>query len=110
MAELARFFKGYFRNLDRTFECTLPANSEDHFYSMYSFSDSRIDRVEHLGFHKVEIYAVPTEIKFHVPTLPIYDFTPESWGYDFLYSYFAKQIRKIEREIEEQNRRDYGYD
>lgn len=110
MAEFARFFKGYFRNLDGTFEYTLPANSEDHFYNMYSFSDYRIDRVEHLGFYKVEIYGTPTEITFSVPALPIYDFKPESWGYGFLHDHFAKQIREIERQIEIENRRNYGYD
>lgn len=104
----ARFFKGYFRNLDGHFEDILPANSKDHFREIYKRSDLRINDVEYEGFHKVDLYQYEGEIIFDVPTLKN-NFNSQSWGYKFLYDYFPKEVRKLELEIELENKRQYGW-
>jgi hypothetical protein len=107
MATSVRMYRGYFRNLDQNWIVILPAASTSSFYDLYQSNNYRIDNVEYLNFHAVNIDFNLEDIFFYIPSLNI-QFNSESQGYNFLYSYFSIQIREIEKARQEAYKDMYG--
>jgi hypothetical protein len=107
MATSVRIYRGYFRNLDQKWTTCLPATSFSNFYDVYESKNYRIDSIEYLGYQLVNISATFDNIFFEIPSLGI-SFCDEDLGFNYLYTYFSRQVRDIEKNRQEAYRQMYG--